>query len=466
MGKTTLAQYVYKHMYGQEYFDLLIWVHAPRKFKAIDVIKNMIDIMNAKECASHDNHSTCLEALLTQTRHRLGSQKLLLVLDDFWSDTEDFVEQWENFICCCSSSLIGSRILLTTQSKNGAEQACIAGVTAVETYYLKEIEEGQFSDLFMHFAWPSNCQLPKEEFEKIGRKIAVKLKGDPGTAKLVGHQIGGKLDLRHWEEVAEKDWSGDNMKARIWSYQQLPLNLQCCFAICSLLPKGIRFPRQLLITLWMAQGFIRPTDPPERLEDIGENYFCELVSRFFLEQVIIKEEIYYELHDLLHDLAERVQGDDIIRIDNSNCEEVPSHISNMLSRSSENIRHISLPSSMINRFKKELCLMKNIRTFCVQPNSFVPKKVLQDILKNFEKLRVLFLPECGDDLPEFIGNLKHLRYLNIYGSQPIKKLPDSICKLYHLQTLVLPYCESLPKDFSELISLRCFETVRDTMFHV
>ncbi|XP_078175586.1 putative disease resistance protein RGA1 [Carex rostrata] len=466
VGKTTLAQYVYKHMYGQEYFDLLIWVHAPRKFKAIDVIKNMIDIMNAKECASNDNHSTYLEALLTQTRHRLGSQKLLLVLDDFWSDTEDFVEQWENLICCCSSSLIGSRILLTTQSKNAAEQACIAGVTAVETYYLKEIEEAQFSYLFMHYAWPSNCQLPKEEFEKIGRKIAVKLKGDPGTAKLVGHQIGGKLDLRHWEEVAENDWSGDNMKARIWSYQQLPLNLQCCFAICSLLPKGIRFPRQLLITLWMAQGFIRPTDPPERLEDIGENYFCELISRYFLEQVIIKEEIYYELHDLLHDLAERVQGDDIIRIDNSNCEEVPSHISHMLSRSSENIRHISLPSSMINRFKKKLCLMKNIRTFCVQPNSVVPKKVLQDILKNFEKLRVLFLPECGDDLPEFIGNLKHLRYLNIYGSQPIKKLPDSICKLYHLQTLVLPYCESLPKDFSELISLRCFETVRDTMFHM
>ncbi|XP_078167203.1 putative disease resistance protein RGA1 [Carex rostrata] len=465
VGKTALAQYVYNDMDEQQYFDLLIWVHTARKFKATDVIKDMIEIMNAKECARNDNPSTNLEALLTQTKRMLGSKKVLLVLDDFWSDSGDFLEQWENFIGCLSSCSPESRILLTTQSQNVAGKAIIAGVTNVETYYLREIEEGQFLELFMHHAFPNNCHLQKEEFEKIGRKIVVKLKGDPGAAKLVGRQLSERLDLKYWEEVAEKDWFGDNMKARLWSYQQLPLDLQRCFAICSLFPKGCELSGPFLIELWMAEGFIRPIDNQDRLEDIGENYLHELVSRFFLEPAVAMDEtiIYYQLHDLLLDLAERVQGDDFIKIVPTSSREHSSQISHMLFRS-ENIRHILLPSSKIEELKQILCMMKNICTFFVEPDGdFVPKKVLEEILKHFKRLRVLCLPRCIDEMPYCIGNLKHLRLLKIHGSPPLKELPDSMCKLYHLQTLALPNCVALPKDFSKLISLRHFQTGKETM---
>ncbi|XP_078175704.1 putative disease resistance RPP13-like protein 1 [Carex rostrata] len=396
VGKTALAQHVYKHMDGQEQFDLCLWVHTPRKFNAADVIKTMIEIIKAIECSHNYNPPTSLEALLTQIRH----------------------------IC-----LPGSRIIITTQSKNVAQKVSLVGVTEIETYYLQDIDEDQFLELFMHYAWPSNSHLQKEKFEEIGRKIVIKLKGDPGAAKLVGHELSGKLDLRHWEEVSEKDWLGDNMKARIWSYQQLPLDLQRCFAICSLYPIVSKFSGDYLIDLWMAEGFIRPIHNQERLEDIGQNYLNELISRFFLDPVVYNKEIRYQLHDLLYELAEQVQGDDFFRIDSTNSGEIPFHISNMLSRI-ENIRHIHLPSSIVNKLKKEtLCLMKKIRTFIVQ----------------------------NDD---YMGNLKHLRSLNIYGLQPSKKLPDSICKLYNLQTFVLPYCESLPK-VSDLISLRRLTTFEE-----
>ncbi|XP_078176604.1 disease resistance protein RGA2-like [Carex rostrata] len=472
VGKTALAQYVYKDMDGHDHFDLRVWVHTPRKFKATKVIQNMIEIINAKERARNDISFTSLEALLTQIGSMLASKKLLLVLDDFWCDGEDFVKQWEHFIGCLSSCLPGSKILLTTQSKNAAQQAVITDVTEVETYYLGEIKEDQFSDLFMHYAWgPNNkSNLNKGEFEKIGREIAFKLKGDPGAAKLVGHQLSGKLILKHWEEVAQKDWLGDNMKARIWSYQQLPPDLQRCFAICSLFPKSYELPYPYIIELMMADGFIRPTDEQERLEDVGENYMKELVSRFFIEEVVDKEkgEIYYQLHDLLHDLAEHVQGDDFIRIDSTNFREVPSHINKRLFRSEIcQIRHIFLPSRMINELKEKLCLMTNICTFFVEPDGvYVPKKVLQEILKNMKKLRVLSLLQSADDLPDSIGTLKHLRYLHINVPRPFKKLPDSICKLYHLQLLFLPNCESLPKYFSELISLRHFDTFGETRSHI
>uniref|UniRef100_A0A2N9IY14 R13L1/DRL21-like LRR repeat region domain-containing protein n=1 Tax=Fagus sylvatica TaxID=28930 RepID=A0A2N9IY14_FAGSY len=53
-----------------------------------------------------------------------------------------------------------------------------------------------------------------------------------------------------------------------------------------------------------------------------------------------------------------------------------------------------------------------------------------------------------------VGNLKHLRYLNIRGTE-IKHLPDSLCSLYNLQTLILAYCiTELPINMGKLINLR------------
>ncbi|BAT96333.1 hypothetical protein VIGAN_08325200 [Vigna angularis var. angularis] len=73
-------------------------------------------------------------------------------------------------------------------------------------------------------------------------------------------------------------------------------------------------------------------------------------------------------------------------------------------------------------------------------------------------LRILELYSSEfESLPYFIGELKHLRYLNLHDSKKLRRLPDSVCELQNLQTLDLLGCvelQELPKGMKNLISLR------------
>ncbi|QHO33297.1 Putative disease resistance RPP13-like protein [Arachis hypogaea] len=60
-----------------------------------------------------------------------------------------------------------------------------------------------------------------------------------------------------------------------------------------------------------------------------------------------------------------------------------------------------------------------------------------------------------ESLPDSIGELIHLRYLNV-SNTPIVTLSESLCKLYNLQTLKLRNCfklEMLPSRMQDLVNL-------------
>ncbi|KAJ0047923.1 hypothetical protein Pint_17024 [Pistacia integerrima] len=83
--------------------------------------------------------------------------------------------------------------------------------------------------------------------------------------------------------------------------------------------------------------------------------------------------------------------------------------------------------------------------------------ISEDISK-FKYLRLLLLYGIlFEELPNSIGTLRHLRYLDLAQNSSLKKIPESICELQKLQMLRLQSCyqlKKLPNNIRKMISLR------------
>ncbi|XP_037445351.1 uncharacterized protein LOC119314752 isoform X2 [Triticum dicoccoides] len=99
----------------------------------------------------------------------------------------------------------------------------------------------------------------------------------------------------------------ETMGALWLRYQQLNPDLQRSFKYCSIFPKRSKLRRDVLVRLWVAQGFIKTSCATEDMEDIAESYFQELVSCSFLQQGGEWPD-WFTIPDLLHDLLDKISG--------------------------------------------------------------------------------------------------------------------------------------------------------------
>lgn len=448
IGKTTLAQIIYNDNRVGDTFDVKAWAHVSDDFSLIRITKALLESATAKPCDTMN-----LELLQSALREVLYKKKFLVVLDDVWNEHPD---NWNQLSIPFMVGNSGSKIVITTRNKE-----VVSFMDPLPPYCLKVMPDEACWSLFVHHAFGVEDSQVYPTLREKGRKIVEKCKGLPLAVKTVASILVSKLDCDHWNEVLNSNlWDIPPRKNAVLpslrlSYHHLPSNLKRCFAYCSIFPKGYQFDKKTLILLWMAEGFIQPLGNIS-LEEVGEEYFSELLSRSFFQESI-QDKTLYVMHDLLNDLAHSVSRKICFHLD-ENWER--NQVENV-----EKVRHFSCFRSKYDVYRKfePLNEAKWLRTFLPLPSPeevgfcYLTKKVPCALLPKLRYLRVLsFNGYCITELPDSIGNLKHLRYINLSYTD-IKDIPPSLTTLFNLQTLLLGNCDNvteLPSEMEKLINLR------------
>ncbi|XP_006663666.2 putative disease resistance protein RGA1 [Oryza brachyantha] len=446
-GKTTLAQYVCDHEKEDKdrYFDTIMLIYISKAYRLEDIFRDMLDEITRNR---HSEITDCkgLEAKLVEN---LRGKRFLLVLDDLWVHDENH----EKLLSPLNAGKAGSRILVTTQSKEAA-------LGSNRLIAISDLEEEQYFSMFMHYALDSTV-FDDREFIPIGRKIANKLNRSPIAAVTVAGQLWRNPDIRFWQTTANLDVLNKTKGALWWSYNQLVVDVRRCFQYCSIFPRRHEMERDNLVRMWVAQGFVKDNDGhKEDVEDVGQDYFHDLYSCSFLQ---LKRKVtsdissgeYFTVHDMFHELAVTIAGSDCVRIDRGIVtEHLPKHV-----------RHLCIECYSGAEFPEQILKLANLRTL-IMCNSVggMSKDDFERVLTRLRKLRVVHLDlQDLSTVPACIGELKHLRYIGISPSlfNDIT-LPAEFTKLYHLHEFWFSPSIDLhftsPARMGNLINLRYMHT--------
>ncbi|KAL7233320.1 hypothetical protein ACSBR1_017032 [Camellia fascicularis] len=155
-------------------------------------------------------------------------------------------------------------------------------MATVELHDVKILSNKHCWSLFAQHAFANTNIDANPNLVSIGKKIVEKCKGLPLAARTLGGLLRNK--------VRDEEW---------------------CFAYCSIIPNNYEFEEEELVLLWMAEGFFQQ-QKEKQMEDVGAEYFHELLSRSFFQPSRTSK---FVMHDLINDLSQVVARDTCFRME-------------------------------------------------------------------------------------------------------------------------------------------------------
>ncbi|GJN13554.1 hypothetical protein PR202_gb00270 [Eleusine coracana subsp. coracana] len=424
-----------------------MWIHVSQNFSVHTVLTEMLEQASDKEKVEISN----LDKLQRKLEDELRGKRFFLVLDDVWQGGGTSRQQMNNLLCPMRAAMQGSKILVTTRNEHAARALSAQNLVAIS-----DLDEKLFLSMFMHYALDGveiTDQALLRKYWLIGGKIAGKLGRSPLAASTVAGQLNIRLEIDFWISTMKSDLlNNETVGALWWSYRQLQEPIKQCFTYCSMFPRRYALQRDELVHLWVAEGFVKPANGVEDVEDVGNGYFRVLLSTSFIQlKVQSSGKDYFTIHDLLHDLAGRITGSDCFTVEKD-----------MADQSPRGVRHLFIDAYYDRVFTEHILTLGNLRTLMM--SSSARKMTIEEferVLKSLKKLRVVHVRlECMKMIPASIGQLKHIRYLGVFGSPFINiTLPPTFSMLYHLQKFSVPFgtslnCSSGNKEMANLVNLR------------
>ncbi|XP_050212040.1 putative disease resistance protein RGA4 [Mercurialis annua] len=440
LGKTTLAQLVYNDESVKSHFEFRSWVCVSDVFDVKLIVQKLLESITGERFFSFE-----MDTLKNRLHERINGKRYLLVLDDIWCDS---FERWSRLRDLLVGGARGSRVILTSRIKKVAEI-----VSTNQPYELGGLSETDSWLLFKVMAFKQGI-VPNSSYETIGKDIVGKCVGVPLAIITIGRLLYFK-NVSEWLSFKDKELmsvnqnENDILSTLKLSYDHLPPRLKHCFAYCRIFPKGSRIDVKNLIHLWMAQGYIKSSDPSQCLEDVGFEYFNDLLWRSFFQEV---EKDHFgniticRIHDLLHDLCVSVVGS----IDDYSSSNV-KHVSKRTRHASVDYHRDIMITSLLDLRKMRTFFLSNELRHNRDENH------CREVFSNLSSVRALDAHNSGIlKVPRSIQKLKHIRFLDLSYNIKIEVLPDSITKLQNLQVLKLAglrRLKQLPKNIKKLVDL-------------
>ncbi|KAJ8444390.1 hypothetical protein Cgig2_026594 [Carnegiea gigantea] len=408
--------------------------------------------------------------LLPGLRSWYKGRRILIVLDDLCNFVRP-QEDWEEFesVLCEGSAEFG--VIITTRNPKVATTVASHSSVPTLSHYLQPMSDEDCASLILHKA---NSEAIKKQLLKrshcgkttletnmleIARKFC---KGSPLVADIIGHRLSSKHEVAKWSlRMSESLWSMPEFREQIFpafrlNYSDLSAFLRNSLPYFSLFSENYNFNKDELVQLWMAEGFIRPQvagvprTEYSALEELGNYAFDEVLSQSVLQIhcPFNQEPQIYRMHEFIRCYAQYIGSDMYVRID--------QQLAN-IALQIRKVRHISFvcPSTPPALWKDiEKC--EGLRTILSLHDFTEIGRLSYTLFLKLQWLRVLVLTRTDIDmLPESLGKLKHLGFLDVSETK-IKELPESTICLLGLQVLKLNLCSELlqlPKGISTLTQL-------------
>ncbi|CAL4918460.1 unnamed protein product [Urochloa decumbens] len=437
IGKTTLARMVFSDSMVEENFEERIWLSVNKEFNEITILQSFLASFGGKHEGFAGNKDLLERALKGMVRQK----KFLLVMDDVWSE-----KVWNELLRVpLSHGAFGSRVLVTTRNDGVAH--------GMRAQHLHRVDKLQKEDAWILL---KNQVIVNESDEAdvnglkgIGMEIVKRCDCLPLALKVLGGVLRRKSRTRDaWKDVSSHDtWlttgiDEDINKAVYLSYEDLPPHLKQCFVYCSLFPKDELIRQGVIVQLWMAEGHIHNKLSSKAVEDLGTEYYKELVSRNLLEP----DKSYYGLsacimHDVVRSFAHYImKGQGVLLIEGQDANRALSI---------PKLRLLSIANKAVGL--DTLQKQASLRTLMLFGSTTV---LLKDLLNKLSCLRVLYINEADKvEAPGSICHLRHLRYLRL-SSTSISMIPRDIGDLKFLLAIDLCGCTNISEIPSSIIKLR------------
>jgi Leucine-rich repeat (LRR) protein len=466
VGKTLLLQRVYASEKIHDHFRGAKFIWCP--------VGQTPDIMALYQTLSAKlgldlQMNLNLEDYKLKLNTQFKQKRVFLVLDDVWKE--------ESFNSLDVARGKGSVTLLSTRNQDVFDRS----PRHITQQNMEPLSKEDSWRLFCAHAFKPPSNVPFElEALALAQRIADECEGLPLALKVVGGAMSGKTNPKYeWDPLLkalrESRMQDETVQKQLYDclklgydlLSEVDCRLKKCFHYFAAFPEDSTIVFEEILFHWTGEGLVPAHDGADPTADafsllkkLWERSFIESNGQFDSNICYV---LNFKVHDVMRDLAFYLLKNDcgtphaenlyVYRPD-QNLDEVPKECTKILKA-----LRLSLAINKLEKIPESLYAPRLV-TLLLGRNPIIslPAK----FASNFPNLTVLNLRDVQFRyLPDELGDLKNLTFLDLSNCYNLKILPDTVRKLHKLKFLILDECWSLkylPSGVNDLTSLQVLHT--------